>query len=116
MAYQARQRGETSVVMPSKLSSANKPAEHDKACADAEDAYFIKNLVMSDQGYGVQVLANGNYYVYSFADKSIARYDDFYSLPDNIQSKYAVFKVLKNAEIVPTIGVKINDEFAYVVP
>lgn len=116
MAYQARQRGETSVVMPSKIASAQNITEHDKACANADDAYFIKNLVMSDQGYGVQVLANGNYYVYSFADKSITRYDDFYSLPDNIQGKYAVFKVLKNAEIVTTIGVKINDEFAYVVP
>ena len=115
MAYLARLRGEDYVSLPTKLVSVSNPVEHDNACAKSEDAFFIKNLFLAKKGYGIQALANGNLYVYSFADKSIKRYNDFYSLPENIQGKYAMFKVLKVNEIVTTIGIKIKDEFAYVV-
>ena len=115
MAYLARQRGEAQVILPSKLPTITDLKMHDEACSKSEDITVIKNLYVSDKGYGVQVLADGSLNVYAFADKSIKKYDGFYSLPEDIQGKYGMFKVLKAGEVVTTIGVKINDEFAYVV-
>jgi len=114
-AYKARLRGETSVPMPAKLHTVADFKTHDEACALAEDITHIKNLFSADRGYCVQVLANDSFIVYSLADKSIKKYSDFYDLPENIQGKYAMFKVLKVGEAVPTVGIKINGEFAYVV-
>jgi hypothetical protein len=115
LAYNARLNGETIVKLPSKLRSVKDDGEHDKRCATLEDCTTIKNMFSAGKGYGVHKLADGRLNVFSFGNDSLKRYNSFDSLPDAIQSKYAVFKVLKNMEIVTTIGVKINDEFAYVV-
>jgi hypothetical protein len=114
-AYKARLRGETFAPMPAKLHTVADFKVHDEACALAEEMAHIKNLFSAGRGYCVQVLANDSFIVYSLADKTIKKYSDFYDLPENIQGKYAMFKVLKVGEGVPTVGIKINGEFAYVV-
>jgi hypothetical protein len=115
LAYQARLVGETTVKLPSKLKSVKATKEHDERCGLYEDARHIKDMFADNKGYGVQVLSDGKLNVFDFFNDTLRRYDGFDSLPDAVQSKYAVFKVLKDYEIVTTIGVKLNDEFAYVV-
>jgi len=115
MAYLARQVGEEYVSLPTKLATVTDRVMHDKQCAEAEDATCVKNIFLADRGYGVQVLADGSLYVYTLMDKSIKRYNSFDDLPDAVQSKYAMFKVLKELEVVPTIGVKLREGFAFVV-
>ena len=115
MAYLARKGGEDYVSLPTKLATVTDRAMHDKQCAEAEDATYLKNIFLSDNGYGVQELVDGSLYVYSLMDKSIKRYNSFDDLPDVVQSKYGMFKVLKDLEVVPTIGVKLREGFGFVV-
>jgi hypothetical protein len=114
-AYLASLRGEETVTLPVKLMSVNNPANYNTSFALYEDARYISNSYKAERGYAIQALIDGGFYVYSLADKVINRYDDFYTLPENIQGKYGMFKVLKEEEIVTTIGVKLRDGFSYVV-
>jgi hypothetical protein len=118
MAYLARIQGLDYVSLPTKLASLKtrkNQEEHDKAFALLEDCFRIKTLVDAERGYGVQELVNGNLNVYNFDDKSITKYQDYNALPEHIQNKYAMFKVLQKDEVIPTIGVKLAEEFYYVV-
>jgi hypothetical protein len=118
MAYLARLQGLEYVSLPVKLISIKTKKDeeqHNKAFASLEDCFTIKTLCTADRGYGIQSFVNGNLNVYNFSDKSIKRYKDFNELPEHIQSKFAMFKVLNKDEIVPTIGVKLDDDIFFVV-
>lgn len=114
-AYRARLNGETHVKLPSKLKSVGDVKQHDERCARAEDTQFMLDCFTMGKGYGIQTLENGNLNVYDVANRTITRYESFYELPIEIQNKYGMFKVLKDQEIVTTIGVKFNDTYSYIV-
>ena len=113
-AYKARLNGETTITLPAKLVSIKDMDEHNSLCERMMQSRALHEALITKKGYGVQVLANGGMYVVSMATDTIQRYKDFESLPENIQSKFAMFKVLAKDESIETIGCKFEDNFFYV--
>jgi hypothetical protein len=72
-------------------------------------------MVKAKLGYGIKVNPFGGLVVYDLATDTITKYGSFSDLPENIQNKYAMFKVLSHNEPITTIGCKFNDEYCYVV-
>ena len=72
-------------------------------------------MVKSKLGYGIKTNPMGGLVVYEFSTDNLTRYASFSELPDNIQNKYAMFKVLAHNEPITTIGCKFSDEYCYVV-
>jgi len=66
-------------------------------------------------GYGIKTNTMGGLVVYDFATESVRKYGSYSELPDNIQQKYAMFKILEAGESVQTIGCKFDAEYCYVV-
>jgi hypothetical protein len=114
-AYQARKNGQTHVELPTRLTSVKDMVEHDKACAHAEDAGFFMAMFANNQGYGVQRLDDDSFNVYHYITNTLKKYRSYDDLPEAVQSKYAMFKVLKEYEMITTIGVNLTNGFYYVV-
>lgn len=114
-AYEARMNGQTYVELPTTLSSVKDTTEHNKFCALAKDAEYFRIMRLNQQGYGVQKLDNGSFNVYHYLTNTLKKYPNYDHLPDAVQSKYAMFKVLKRYELVTTIGVWLSANFYYVV-
>jgi hypothetical protein len=114
-AYKARQRGDKYAMLPVRPISIKNPTEHDKKCEQFEHISTLYHMVKSKIGYGIKTNPMGGLNVYDFATDTVTKYESFSDLPENIQHKYAMFKVLKNGEPITTIGCKFNDEYCYVV-
>jgi hypothetical protein len=114
-AYKARQRGDKCTMLPARPISIKNLDEHDKKCERFEHTSALFHMVKSKLGYGIKTNPMGGLVVYDFSTDTIIRYASFSDLPDNIQPKYAMFKVLAYNESVTTIGCKFSDEYSYVV-
>jgi len=114
-AYKARQRGDKYALMPVRPVSIKNLDEHNKKCERFEHISALYHMVKSKLGYGVKTNPMGGIVVYDFATDTIAKYESFSDLSENIQHKYAMFKVLSHNEPINTIGCKFNDEYCYVV-
>ena len=113
-AYKARLSGETTITLPARLTSIKDMDEHNKLCETMVQSRALHEALLAKKGYGIQVQHNGGMYVVCMATDTIQRYKDFESLPENIQSKFAMFKVLAKDESIETIGCKFEDNFFYV--
>ena len=114
-AYKARRRGDSTFSMPANPISISNIAAHDEKCERYEIAKHFKNMIAAKQGYGVKLNADKSLVVYSYATDTVQRYESFYELPESIQQKYAMFKVLKSDEAIATIGCNYGDGFSFVV-
>ena len=114
-AYKARQRGDKYTMMPIRPISVKNLDEHDKKCDRFEHTSALFHMVKAKLGYGIKTNPMGGLVVYDFSTDSVTRYDSFSDLPENIQNKYVMFKVLSHGEPITTIGCKFNDEYCYVV-
>jgi len=114
-AYKARRRGDSTCSMPAKPISISDISKHDDKCERYEVAKHLKDLIIAKQGYGVKANADNSLVVYSYATDTVQRYESFNELPENIQQKYAMFKVLKEGEAITTIGCYYSEGFAFVV-
>jgi hypothetical protein len=115
-AYKARQRGDKYAMMPVRPVSIRNLDEHDKKCDRFEHISALHHLLKAKLGYGIKTNPMGGLNVYNFETDAVAKYDSFSDLPEDIQHKYAMFKVLNHYEAVTTIGCKFSDEYCYVVP
>lgn len=114
-AWRARSRGEQNASMPAVPVSVRNIAEHDKKCENYDQMNDIFNELKTKRGYGVLANLDNSITVYAFATDKIFRFDSFDMLPQNIQQKYAMFKVLQVNEPIATIGMKLANNFAFVV-
>lgn len=114
-AYKARQRGDKYTTMPVRPVSIQNLDDHNKKCERFEHTSAIFHMVKAKLGYGIKTNPMGGLIVYDFSTNSITRYASFSNLPDNIQNKYVMFKVLAYNEPITTIGCKFSDEYCYVV-
>jgi hypothetical protein len=114
-AYKARRRGDSTCNLPSKPISVGNLADHDEKCERFEVAKHLQDMMAADQGYGVKRNADNSLVVYSYATGTVQKYESFNELPENIQQKYAMFKVLKEGEAIATIGCHYGEGFAFVV-
>jgi len=113
-AFKARLNGETTVTLPARLASIKDMDDHNRKCEQMQNSRALHEAVVAKKGYGIQVLFDGGMYVVYMATDTIQRYKDFESLPENIQSKFAMFKVLDKDESIEAIGCKFENGFFYV--
>lgn len=114
-AYKARLRGDKYAMMPVRPISIKDLSSHDKKCEKFEHTSALFHMVKSKLGYGIKTNPMGGLVMYDFATDVLVRYESYTDLPENIQTKYAMFKVLSYGEAITTIGCKFNDEYCYVV-
>jgi hypothetical protein len=113
-AYKARLNGDQTITLPVRLTSVKNIEEHNRLCETMVQSRALHEALIAKKGYGIQVQHNGGMYVVCMATDTIQRYNDFESLPENIQSKFAMFKVLAKDEAIETIGCKFENDFFYV--
>jgi len=114
-AYKARRRGDAVCSMPATPFSISDISKHDDKCEKYEVAKHLQNIINAKQGYGVKRNVDNSLVVYSYATDTVQRYESFNELPESIQQKYAMFKVLKEGEAIATIGCHYAEGFAFVV-
>ena len=117
LAYQARKRGEATFTAPSTLATVHgrRTTDHDKACEEFVVNTFLREQLNAKHGYGVSIYANGSLAVLNFADESINKFKSFDALPADIQSKLAMFKVIKEGEAYAHLGCKFQGDMYYIV-
>jgi hypothetical protein len=96
-------------------TTVKRPKEHDQECEWFTVSTFLKEKLDSNMGYGVKVFVNGSLAVLNFSDMSIIKYKTFEVLPEDIQSKLAMFKVIAACEPYAHLGCKFSDEMFYIV-
>lgn len=114
-AYRARLRGDEYVLMPVNPVSVKDIDANNKTCEKFEHILTLFNMLKAKLGYGIKTNPMGGLVVYDFATDSVTKYGSFSDLPENIQHKYAMFKILENGESVQTIGCKFDSEYCYVI-
>jgi hypothetical protein len=115
-AYEARKSGEAYAKLPSAIASVKDVKAHDKKCEKFIHYRELFDALSSKQGFGIRANLDNSIIVYSYMNDSITRFNSFTDLPDSIQSKYAIFKVLDELDAVGGIGVKFSDGYAYIMP
>jgi gas vesicle protein len=116
LAHEARQKGEQTINVPvSVVTLAHKQKDHEEACEEYKEVKSLKEAVANSKGYGVFRRIDDSLVVYSFATDTVKRYSSFDELPEHIQSKYAMFKVIEQDDPHATLGCKFNEGYTYVV-
>jgi hypothetical protein len=96
-------------------TTVKRPKEHDRECEEFVVSTFLKEQLDSKLGYGIKMFVNGSLAVLNFSDMSITKYKVFETLPEDIQSRLAMFKVIASGEPHAHLGCKFNDEMFYIV-
>jgi hypothetical protein len=114
-AYQARQRGESTYSVPAMPATVKRHKEHDRQCEEYVVSTFLNSQLNSKIGYGIKVFDNSSLAVLNFSDMSVTKYKVFEALPDDIQSKLAMFKVISINEPHAHLGCKFSEDMYYIV-
>jgi len=115
LAYQARIKGETTITIPSVLKSIKNLKDHDKNCECFTTASFLHEQLKSNAGYAVKSYPNSSFVVLRLVDRTIKKYASFDMLPDDIQSKLGMFKVIGENEPYAHLGCKFQEDMYYIV-
>jgi hypothetical protein len=113
-AYQARKENNPTVLVPSNLVTVKNITEHDKHCEEYVHAKDLLKMYKNKQGYGIQVMGDFSLNVLDYKTNAITRYLSFDKLPEDIQSKFAMFKVLKEDEPYAHLGCKFDEGILYI--
>lgn len=117
LAYEARKKGHSTYIGLANPVSINqrRTREHEKACEEFVTSSFLKEQLSSGHGYGVAMYTNGSLAVLNFADMGISKFKSAELLPLDIQSKLAMFKVIKEGEPYAHLGCKFQGDMYYIV-
>jgi hypothetical protein len=115
LAQEAKQKGEETITVPLSFVIINSPKTHDESCDKYRDVKALYDGIINSKGYGVFRRIDDSLVVYSYATDTVKRYANFDELPEHIQSKYAMFKVLEKDEPHATLGCKFDEGYTYVV-
>lgn len=116
LAYEARNRGMNQVVLPADVKEfvrSNK--DHEKEVAKYLEANALQEMIDKKQGYGLSLYSTGSCALYDFATDSVRRYKSTDELPDNVQSRLGMFKVISKDDPHAQFGVKFDNEMYFVV-
>jgi hypothetical protein len=116
LAYNARHDGVATIQLPadSKEFTRNKQ-EMDKYITEYIEADALQTMYKNKQGYGISLYSTGSCAVYDFATDSVRRYKSIDELPDAIQTRLAMFKVIGKNEAHSQFGCKFEQEMYYIV-
>ena len=115
LAYQARLKGEATITVPSVLKSVKDLKNHDKNCEHFTTSSFLHEQLKSNAGYAVKSYPNGGLVVLRLADRTIKKYASFDLLPDDIQNKLGMFKVISADEPYAHLGCRFDEDMYYIV-
>jgi hypothetical protein len=115
LAYQARVKGEATITIPSVLKSVKNAKSHDKHCEYFTTSSFLHAQLKGNAGYAVKSYPNGAFVVLRLVDRTIKKYASFDLLPDDIQSKLGMFKVIAADEPYAHLGCKFQEDMYYIV-
>jgi hypothetical protein len=115
LAYQARVKGEATITIPSTLKSVKNAKSHDKHCEYFTTSSFLHAQLKGNAGYAVKSYPNGAFVVLRLSDRTIKKYASFDLLPDDIQSKLGMFKVIAADEPYAHLGCKFQEDMYYIV-
>ena len=117
-AYQARKKGETTVTVPAQpvTINSNKLNDHNTACEEYMEMYALQQYLKAKVGYGIKVMADDSIVLLDYATDKLSRFSSYHELPDSIQSKFAMFKVLKQEEPYAHLGCKFDEDIFYISP
>jgi hypothetical protein len=115
LAYQARIKGESTITVPSTLKTVKDSKNHDKNCENFTTSSFLHEQLKSNAGYAVKSYPNGAFVVLRLVDRTIKKYASFDLLPDDIQSKLGMFKVIAADEPYAHLGCRFQEDMYYIV-
>jgi hypothetical protein len=115
LAYQARLKGEATLTVPSVLKSVRDTKNHDKSCECFTTASFLHEQLKGNAGYAVKSYPNSSFVVLRLVDRTIKKYAAFDLLPDDIQSKLGMFKVISAEEPYAHLGCRFAEDMYYIV-
>jgi hypothetical protein len=109
-AYHARLDGSGKVELDANgrdyfnnITHSNKLVEEFLDCKSLNDAISAK------RGYGVQSYTDGSHAILNFNTGEVVKYQTFDDIPQDISEKLAMFKLVRNGEVYPHLGVKLLD-------
>jgi hypothetical protein len=115
LAYQARIKGEATITIPSVLKSVKDSKNHNKSCECFTTSSFLHMQLKSNAGYAVKSYPNGAFVVLRLVDRTIKKYASFDLLPDDIQNKLGMFKVIPANEPYAHLGCRFDEDMYYIV-
>ena len=72
-------------------------------------------MIDKKQGYGLSLYSTGSCALYDFATDSVRRYKSTDELPDAVQSRLGMFKVLDVGDPYAQFGCKFDQEMYFIV-
>ena len=111
LAYEARHSGADKVILPADVKEfVRSVKDHDKEVAKYLEANALQDMINNKQGYGLSLYSTGSCALYDFATDSVRRLKSTDDLPEAVQSRLGMFKVLEVGDPYAQFGCKFNDE------
>jgi hypothetical protein len=115
LSHHARKRGDATFTAPAMPSTVKRNKEHEASCEEFVTASFLNEQLKSGHGYGIATYINGSIAMLNFADMGVNKFKSVELLPLDIQSKLAMFKVIKENEPYTHLGCKLQGDMYYIV-
>jgi hypothetical protein len=114
-AYQAKMAGQPTFSLSSNLSTIRDVKEHSANCEKFIQCDILWKMLKKDvEGHSLLVHKDGSMVMYSYSTKELRKFKSFEELPETVQNKFALFKVLNENDPHGSIGCKFSDEYFYI--
>ena len=116
LAYEARKNGSADITMSSDTKAyVRDKKEHDSNIATYLEVKALEDMIDNKQGYGLSLYTNGSCAMYDFSNDSIRKYKSIDELPDVVQTRLAMFKVIEVGEPHSAFGCMLPEEMYFIV-
>ena len=116
LAYEARQTGVSKVMLPADVKEfVRNVKDHDKEVAKYLEANALQTMIDNKQGYGLSLYSTGTCALYDFATDSVRRLKSTDDLPEAVQSRLGMFKVLEVDDPHAQFGCKFAQDMYFIV-
>ena len=89
--------------------------DHDKEVAKYLEANALQTMIDNKQGYGLSLYSTGSCALYDFATDSVRRLKSTDDLPEAVQSRLGMFKVLDKDDPHSQFGCKFDQDVYFIV-
>ena len=116
LAYEARHSGADKVILPADVKEfVRNVKDHDKEVAKYLEANALQTMIDNKKGYGLSLYSTGSCALYDFATDSVRRLKSTDDLPEAVQSRLGMFKVLEVDDPHAQFGCKFHQEMYFIV-
>ena len=116
LAYDARKSGSNQIILSADAKTFVRDSkDHDANIAKYLEAKALQDMIDNKQGYGLSLYTNGSCAMYDFSTDSVRRYRSIDELPDVVQTRLAMFKVIDMHDPHSAFGCKLPEEMYFIV-